>query len=284
MPLLTSLAEMRRLARDLRGRGQVVALVPTMGALHEGHLSLVRRARADGGALVVSIFVNPTQFGPGEDLSRYPRNLDRDCELLAPFGPDAVFAPQASDMYPDGFDTRVEPGKAAQVLEGAVRPGHFGGVATVVLKLFSLIAPDAAYFGQKDFQQVAIIRRMVEDFNLSARIVVCPTVREPDGLALSSRNAYLDAEHRRAAPALYRSLVAARELFEAGETRVAALVDAMRAVIAGEPIVQLDYAAVVSEDSMQAVERAEAGNVALVAARVGPARLIDNVILGACAG
>jgi pantoate--beta-alanine ligase len=279
--VITSLPEMSALARGLRTQARTVALVPTMGALHEGHLSLVRRAQAEADALVVSIFVNPVQFSPSEDYARYPRDLDRDGRLLAPFAPDAIFAPEARAMYPEGFDTHVEPGRAAAALEGAMRPGHFRGVATVVLKLFNLVAPDLAYFGQKDLQQVAVIRRMVEDFNLGTRVVVCPTVREPDGLALSSRNAYLEAEDRRAAPVLYRSLRAAAERFQAGERRAAALGEAVQTMIAGEPRVRLDYVMVASQDSMQPVEQAASGDAILLAARVGPVRLIDNLILDA---
>ena len=280
MQVVTSVGEMGAAARALRGEGRKVGLVPTMGALHEGHLSLVRRARAGCGAVVVTIFVNPTQFGPSEDYARYPRDLDRDLASLRPFAVDLVFAPAAAELYPPGFETYVEPGAVARPLEGAARPGHFRGVATVVLKLLNLVRPEAAYFGQKDFQQVAVIRRMAADLDAGVRIVMCPTVREQDGLALSSRNAYLGPEHRRAAAALYRGLRRARGLFQAGEPRAAALIEAMRAEIEAEPLVEPDYTAVVSPASMQAVEPARGGCVALVAARVGPARLIDNVILG----
>jgi pantoate--beta-alanine ligase len=280
MRLITSLDDIRSLTSDLRRAGLPVRLVPTMGALHRGHLSLVRRAKADGGALVVSIFVNPTQFGPSEDYARYPRNVERDCEALAPFEPQIVFAPDASAVYPDGFETYVIPGTVAERFEGGVRPGHFRGVATVVLKLLNLITPDVAYFGQKDFQQTAVLRRMIADFNLGTRVVICPTVREPDGLALSSRNAYLGPEDRRAAGVLYRSLSRARELFHAGETRADALAEVMRAVLETEPLAKIDYAAVVRPDTLESPGRITPGGVALVAARVGPARLIDNLILG----
>ena len=280
MRLITSLDEIRDLALGLRRRGEVVRLVPTMGALHEGHLSLARRAKADGGPLIVSIFVNPTQFGPSEDYGRYPRDLDRDRALLAPFEPEAVFVPEASAMYPAGFATFVAPGPLAERFEGAVRPGHFRGVATVVLKLLNTVAPDAVYFGQKDFQQVAVLRRMARDFNLGVRIVICPTAREPDGLALSSRNAYLGAEDRKAAPVLYRSLCRARDLFHGGECQAEALEAAMLETLAGEPRASVDYAAVVKPGTLEPAADAGAGSVALVAARIGPARLIDNLILG----
>jgi pantoate--beta-alanine ligase len=280
MRLITRTDDIRSLTLDFHRRGRPVRLVPTMGALHEGHLSLLRRAKSDGGALVVSIFVNPAQFGPSEDYARYPRDLDRDSQALAHFEPDAVFAPVTTDIYPAGFETFVAPGRVADTLEGAVRPGHFRGVATVVLKLLNLVTPDVAYFGQKDFQQTAVVRRMIADFNLPTRIVVCPTIRETDGLALSSRNAYLGADDRCAALVLYRSLCRARELFHAGETRSAALVAAMRAILDATPRVIPDYAAVVRADTLEPAEQAIAGCVTLVAARVGPARLIDNLILG----
>ncbi|HXJ94397.1 MAG TPA: pantoate--beta-alanine ligase [Terriglobia bacterium] len=280
MRLVTSPTEMQALARNLRGEGRVVTLVPTMGALHVGHLSLMERARERGGALMVSIFVNPTQFGPHEDLERYPRNLERDLELMRPLEPDGVFTPGAGDMYPADFNTWVAPGSVATAFEGASRPGHFRGVATVVLKLLNVIGPEIAFFGQKDFQQVAVIRRMVADFDISTRIVMCPTVREPDGLAVSSRNAYLNPEERKAAPVLHRSLRRARELFHAGETRTAELLGALRTVVAEEPRMTLDYAAIAHPASMEAVDKASAGMVALVAARLGPVRLIDNLILG----
>jgi pantoate--beta-alanine ligase len=280
MRLVTSIDEIRSLTLDLRRAGRAVSLVPTMGALHEGHLSLVRRANADGGAVIVSIFVNPAQFGPSEDYIRYPRDLDRDCASLAPLAPHAVFAPEPAAMYPAGFETYVEPGTVAKGFEGAVRPGHFRGVTTVVLKLLNIVRPDVACFGQKDFQQTAVLRRMVRDFNLETRILICPTVREPDGLALSSRNAYLGAEDRRAAPVLYRSLCRARELFHGGETQADALTAAMRAVLEAEPRAKIDYAAVVRADTLEAPGQVTPGCVALVATRIGPARLIDNLILG----
>lgn len=280
MWVVRSVAEMQALAGELRRRGKPVALVPTMGALHEGHLSLVRRARANNGALAVSIFVNPAQFGPSEDFVRYPRSFERDLQLLEPFAPDAVFAPSALDVYPPGFSTEVDPGAIGMALEGASRPGHFRGVATVVLKLFNVVNPSVAYFGQKDFQQCVVIRRMVADLNLGVRIVVCPTVRDPDGLALSSRNAYLAAEDRRAAPALYHSLRLAREMYHSSETRASALLDAMQSVLVGEHRISTDYTAIVEPAALKPVSEIETGHVALMAARVGTTRLIDNLIFG----
>ncbi len=280
MRLVTSLVEMRHLARELRGSSGAVALVPTMGALHAGHLSLIEKARAGGRALVVSIFVNPTQFGAGEDFNRYPRDLDRDLEKLQHSKPEVTFAPSAAEMYAPGFSTYVDPGPLAAQWEGASRPDHFRGVATVVLKLFNVINPEVAYFGQKDFQQTVVIRRMAADLDVGTRIAVCPTVREPDGLAVSSRNAYLNPEERKTAPILYRSLRRARELFQAGETQSAELLGALRRVVAEEPRMTLDYAAVAHPGSMEPVDEASAGMVVPVAARLGSVRLIDNVILG----
>ena len=277
--VIASIAEMQSVAGELNRRGKL-GLVPTMGALHPGHLSLARRARAESDALAVSIFVNPAQFAPSEDFARYPRTLEADLDLLQPLAPEAVFAPSALDMYPQGFTTQADPGEVGMGFEGASRPGHFRGVATVVLKLFNVIRPATAYFGQKDFQQVVVIRRMTADLNLNVRVVVCPIVRDPDGLALSSRNAYLDPEDRLAAPALYRSLRLAQEVFQSGDTRASAVLDAMQSVLAGEPRLTLDYAAIVEPAELKPVTEIHTGNVALVAARAGGIRLIDNLIFG----
>ncbi len=228
MRLITSIAEMQTFGRQTRAAGKSLGLVPTMGALHEGHLSLVRQARRQCDVVVVSIFVNPTQFGPAEDISRYPRNLDQDLEELRPFRVEAVFAPAASEMYPEGFETFLTPGETAAPLEGASRPGHFRGVVTVVLKLLNIVRPDIAYFGQKDFQQALIIRRLVEDLNLETRLVICPIVREADGLARSSRNAYLSSEDRQAATVLSCALRRAEQMAQAGETATAGLLEEMR--------------------------------------------------------
>jgi len=280
MRLITSIAEMQDFAGRARAAGKSLALVPTMGSLHEGHFSLVQQAKRQCDVVVVSIFVNPAQFGPGEDLARYPRNLEKDLELLRPYKVDATFAPAASEMYPEEFATFVDPGVLADALEGACRPGHFRGVATVVLKLFNVVRPDVAYFGQKDFQQAIAIRRLVEDLNLDVRLVICPIVRDADGLAKSSRNAYLSAEDRQAALVLSRSLRRAEELAQLGQTDAQKLVEEMRSVFAGEPRVQPDYVAIVDPARLQPVTRVRAGCVALVAARIGSVRLIDNAILG----
>ncbi len=280
MRLITSIADMKAVSRQVRAAGKSLALVPTMGALHEGHLTLVRQARGQCDAVVVSIFVNPTQFGAGEDFSLYPRNLERDLELLRPFRIEAAFAPSPAEMYPEGFETFVEPGETAASLEGTSRPGHFRGVATVVLKLIEIVKPHIAYFGQKDFQQACLIRRMVEDLNLDVRLVICPILREPDGLAISSRNNYLSAEDRQAVLALHRSLRRAEELVQSGETDARKILDEMRSVFVREPGVALDYAAIVEPVRLRPVDRVSAGCVALVAARVGGTRLIDNLIFG----
>ena len=260
-----------------------LGIVPTMGALHEGHLSLVRQARADNAALTVSIFVNPTQFGPAEDFSRYPRSMERDLELLEAEGTDLVFAPSPNEVYPDGFDTWIEPGAVAEGQEGEVRPGHFRGVATVVAKLFTIVRPDRAYFGQKDGQQVAVIRRMAADLNLGVDVVTMPTVREPDGLAMSSRNAYLNPDERRAATVIYRALCAAEQLWRSGERDAARLQAAAFAVLQAEPLVEsVDYVSVVDADTMAGVDKVSDSRrvMVAVAAKLGAPRLIDNIILG----
>ena len=259
-----------------------LGIVPTMGALHEGHLSLVRQARSDNAMLSVSIFVNPTQFGPAEDFSRYPRSMERDLELLAAEGTNLVFAPAPGEVYPDGFDTWIEPGAVAEGQEGAVRPGHFRGVATVVAKLFTIVRPDRAYFGQKDGQQVAVIRRMAADLNLGVDVVTMPTVREPDGLAMSSRNAYLNPDERRAATVIYRALCAAEQLWRSGERDAARLQAAAFAVLQAEPLVEsVDYVSVVDAVTMAPVDTiGEPPVMVAIAARVGAVRLIDNVVVG----
>jgi pantoate--beta-alanine ligase len=251
-----------------------------MGALHEGHLSLVRQAKKQCSVVVVSIFVNPTQFGPTEDFARYPRSPEKDLELLESLEVEAVFAPPSTEIYPAGFATFVDPGHIATVLEGAIRPRHFSGVATVVLKLFNIVRPDVAFFGQKDFQQVAVVRRLVEDLNLPVRIALCPIVREADGLAKSSRNVYLSAEDRKAALVLSRSLKRAEEMAQAGESNAEKFLEDMRKTFKAEPRVQLDYAAIVNPTTLEPVAQVVPGSVALVAAHLGTVRLIDNLIFG----
>ncbi len=251
-----------------------------MGSLHFGHQSLIRRAKQQCDTVVVSIFVNPTQFGSPEDLAKYPRDLQKDLSVLHDLNGDAAFAPSQEEIYPAGFDTFVEPGHLAASLEGSSRPGHFRGVTTIVLKLFNLVQPDIAYFGQKDLQQVQVIRRLVEDLNLGVRLVVCPIVREADGLAMSSRNALLDPAARQAATVLQRSLRHGEMLVHAGEDRTENLLQAMREVVEKEALVTLDYLALIDPAKLEPVERASAGTVALIAVRVGSVRLIDNLILG----
>src|SRR5437763_3532106 len=240
MKIVRTILEAREFARAARRNGKSLGLVPTMGALHEGHLSLVRAARAKSAAVVVSIFVNPTQFGPKEDFSKYPRNLDRDCDLLEREGVDLVFAPSVDEMYPKAGVTWVEVESLSDKLDGKSRPGHFRGVTTVVSKLFHIVEPDMAFFGQKDAAQLAIIRRMVRDLNIPVEVVGCPIVREPDGLAMSSRNAYLTSEQRKQALVLQRSLLRVQSLVDSGERDPAALAATGRAAFATEPSVRLD--------------------------------------------
>jgi pantoate--beta-alanine ligase len=278
--LITSLPELHSYVRELRLRGRSLGLVPTMGALHGGHQSLIRRAKQQCDAVVVSIFVNPSQFNSDEDFAAYPRDLQKDTEALSALNVEGIFAPHQEDIYPPGFDTFVKPGKLATPLEGALRPGHFGGVTTIVLKLFNLVQPDVAYFGQKDFQQVQIIRRLVEDLNLNVRLVILPIVREADGLALSSRNVLLSPEARQAATALHRCLRHGEMLVQAGEVHAKNVLKAMRKIVEEEPLVAPDYLALVNPSQLEPVELVSAGTAALIAARVGSVRLIDNLIFG----
>src|SRR5579864_1751727 len=270
---------MRNASRSARDAGKALALVPTMGALHEGHLSLVRAARAARDVVAVSIFVNPTQFGPNEDLAKYPRSFERDCEMLAREGAEFVFAPSVEEMYPTGAVTWVTVEELSGKLDGRSRPGHFRGVTTVVAKLFHIVEPDRAFFGQKDAAQVAIIRRMVRDLNLPVEIVVCPIVRETDGLALSSRNAYLDAGQRKQALVLHRSLMRVQHMAEAGERQATALIAAGRQVLGEEPSIRLDYFEIVNPDTLDPLNEVSPGALIAVAAYVGTTRLIDNIVL-----
>jgi len=256
-----------------------LGLVPTMGYLHEGHLVLVRRAKAENKLAAVSIFVNPAQFGPKEDYARYPRDTDHDLALLDKEGTDIVFMPSAEDMYPPGFGTWVDVGGVTERLEGAARPGHFRGVATVVAKLFNVVEPDRAYFGQKDAQQVVVIKKMVSDLNMNLEIVVVPTVREPDGLAMSSRNIYLNPQERQAALVLWKSLSLARELHTKSEKNAATLRAAMTELINREPLARIDYISVADAENL--LELVEVNRAALVsmAVYIGKTRLIDNITL-----
>ena len=277
MKLVHTVAE----ARAARAAFPTLGLVPTMGALHEGHLTLVRQAREACGAVAVSIFVNPTQFNEGADFDRYPRTLKRDLELLEPTGCDLVFAPDAATMYPPGFASSIEVGPVAKPLEGAMRPGHFAGVATVVCKLLNIVQPTRAYFGQKDAQQLAVIRRMAADLDLPFEIVGVPTVREADGLAMSSRNVHLTPDERAQAPALYRALQLAKAAWGGGERDGDQLRAAMKAVLAGAPLGRVEYASIA--DPLTLVELDEvgdAGALASLAVRFGDTRLIDNLVLG----
>lgn len=284
MRRVTTIGEVRGAVRVARERGRRIAFVPTMGYLHEGHLSLVDRARAVSATVVMSIYVNPLQFGPAEDFERYPRDLERDARMAEGRGVELLFAPTDLEMYPQLPERpaiTVAPGALADRLCGRSRPGHFEGVLTVVAKLFHIVQPDVAVFGQKDFQQSALIRRMVRDLDWPVEVDVAPTVREPDGIAMSSRNAYLDADARRAALGLSRALAAAIRAFRAGERRAARVRDAAESVLRASGGVEPEYVEVVDPETLDAVDAASAESVCAIAARVGRARLIDNAILGA---
>ncbi len=279
MDIHTTIASLRDALTPAWRAGAAIGFAPSLGALHEGHLSHVRRARGRDAVVVCSIFLNPTQFGPSEGLTRYPRTPARDEALLRDEDVDHLFMPSVDEMYPAGFSTRVDIGSLDAVLEGAERPGHFAGVATVVAKLLNIVRPTHAYFGQKDAQQLAVLRRMVRDLDMPVEIVAGPTVREPDGLAMSSRNVYLSPDERRAAPALYRALTAARERFLSGARDGEGLRQVMREVVATEPLVRLEYAELVDPDTMEALDVARPGALLVIAARVGTTRLIDNLAL-----
>jgi pantoate--beta-alanine ligase len=280
MEVITSLPEMRERSRALNRAGKKIALVPTMGYLHEGHLSLIRRARPLADLLAVSIFVNPAQFGPSEDLRDYPRDLERDLEYCRAEKADIVFHPSPEDVYPPGFSTYVEETRLSRGLCGAARPGHFRGVATVVLKLFNLVRPDVAVFGEKDYQQFRVISKMVEDLNLPIRIVGCPIVREEDGLAMSSRNEYLGPEERKQALCLYQSLQEARRLVEGGEKSSARLKAAMEAIIRKNPAARIDYIDFRDAFTLEPREEAGGGTLIALAVFIGRTRLIDNTLIG----
>jgi pantoate--beta-alanine ligase len=277
MKILTSKADFRAARAGFGDLG----FAPTMGFLHEGHLRLMRRAKAENGAAAASIFVNPTQFAPGADFDRYPRALERDLAMLEGAGVDLVFTPDAAEMYPDGFDASIHIGGVSQGLEGAARPGHFDGVATVVTKLLNIVAPTRAYFGQKDAQQAAVITKLVRDLDIPVQVIIADTVREADGLAMSSRNSYLDPAHRQAATVLFRALTRARAMLDGGERAVDRLRAAMIAEIAAEPLATLDYVSLADPDTLEELTVVgPAGALVSLAAQVGPARLIDNMLLG----
>jgi pantoate--beta-alanine ligase len=275
---------MKEYARSARAEGLVIGLVPTMGALHEGHTALVKRAQKECSRVIVSVFVNPKQFGPNEDFQKYPRNLEKDAEKLGAMGVDVLFAPAASDVYPDGFRTYVNVEGISERLEGRSRPGHFRGVTTVVLKLFEIAQPHFAYFGRKDAQQVRIISEMMRDLNLDAEIVVCPIVREADGLALSSRNTYLKGEERKAATVLHRALEAARSELKARVRDALQLQTVLRRVIEAEKLASVDYAEIVSAETFEPVVRVSLPCYAVVAAFIGKTRLIDNLFIETATG
>ena len=276
MQVVEKIAGMRCLRREL---AEPVGFVPTMGYLHEGHLSLVRGARAQSRSVVVSIFVNPTQFGPHEDLASYPRDIERDLTLLVEEAVDAVFMPSAAEIYPGQFGVYVDGGKITERLEGACRPGHFRGVATVVAKLFNIVRPTRAYFGQKDAQQVAVIKKMVADLNMDLEVVALPTVREPDGLAMSSRNVYLNPAERRAALVLYRALCLAQRLWREGETDAGRLRREMAALIKKEPLASIDYVSIAGTDTLNELDEVKPPVLLSLAVRIGGTRLIDNIVL-----
>jgi pantoate--beta-alanine ligase len=279
MRICDTIEDIRAACRAARRGGKRLGFVPTMGALHEGHLSLVRAARASCDAVAASIFVNPMQFGPNEDLAKYPRSFERDRELLAKEGVELLFAPSVEEMYPAGAVTWVTVEGLSSKLDGRSRPGHFRGVTTVVAKLFHIVEPDAAFFGQKDAAQVAIVRRMVRDLNLPVEIVACPIVREPDGLAMSSRNAYLDPQQRKQALVLHRGLLQVKKSWEEGEREAGKLLTVGRDELSAEKSVRLDYLEIVDPDSLVPVENTAGGALVAVAAFVGLTRLIDNLVL-----
>ncbi len=276
MQIVRTVREMKDLRKRLT---EPVGLVPTMGALHEGHIALVRRSKMECRTTVTSIFVNRTQFLPGEDLKAYPRVPDQDTSMLEGVGNDIVFMPPDEEVYPPGFNTWVDVKGVTDRLEGAARPGHFRGVATVVNKLFNIVQPTKAYFGQKDAQQVIVVKKMVAELNMNLEIVVVPTVRDPDGLALSSRNVYLTPDQRPAATVLYRSLKLAQEMFSGGEKNAGRIRQAMTALIKKEPLAQIDYVSIADPDTLEELDTVRAGALASLAVKVGRPRLIDNMIL-----
>jgi pantoate--beta-alanine ligase len=279
MEVIESISEMKNLVKEWKRQGLSIGFVPTMGYLHEGHLALVRRAKELSDRVVVSIFVNPIQFAPGEDYQRYPRDLERDKALLEKEGVDVLFSPKAQEMYPPGFQTYVEVKELSSGLCGRYRTGHFVGVATVVLKLFNIVQPDIAVFGEKDYQQLKVIQRMVQDLNLDVKIIPHPTVREEDGLAMSSRNTYLSPEERKSAIALYKALNLAEELINQGERRVATLKEKLKEFIESFPYTKVQYIEFVHPETLKEVERVDEPTLLALAVFVGKARLIDNKII-----
>lgn len=279
MKTLTRISEMKELVNQAKSRAKTIGLVPTMGYLHEGHLSLVRECRKQTGLAVVSIIVNPLQFGPNEDFGEYPRDINRDRELLLKEGVDVLFCPDVNEMYPEGFQTSVEVLELQGRLCGRTRPGHFRGVSTVVLKLFHIVRPDVAFFGQKDAQQAIVLRRMVQDLNMDVRIEVLPIIRDEDGRALSSRNIYLSPEERKAALVLTKSLKEAKLLIESGERAAGVVIDKVKGVIEGEPLAHMDYVEIVDLEELKCVDKIEGKVLIALAVFIGKTRLIDNMII-----
>ena len=279
MQIFHTISETRAFVRQARARGRVIGLVPTMGYLHEGHLELMRRAKGQWDMVIASIFVNPTQFGPGEDLGRYPRDLERDAEMAGSVGVDAIFNPPVEEMYPQGYCTYVDVEGITDKLCGLSRPGHFRGVATVVTKLFNIVQPDYAYFGQKDAQQALVVKRMTVDLNMAPEVVIVPTVREQDGLAMSSRNLYLEPEQRRAALVLSRGLERARKALREGERNPAEIRQLVIDMIQAEPLAELDYVELYSYPGLEPLERMEGLSLLALAVKIGRTRLIDNAVL-----
>jgi pantoate--beta-alanine ligase len=277
MKVLKTINEIKKLRLKLP---EPVGFVPTMGYLHEGHLVLVRRAKAENSSVIVSIFVNPTQFGPQEDFNRYPRDPKRDLAMLEKEGVDIVFMPPLAEMYPQKFNSWVEVGKVSERLEGVSRPGHFRGVATVVAKLFNIVQPDRAYFGQKDAQQLIVIKKMVADLNMNLEIVGVPTVREPDGLAMSSRNIYLNPEERKAALVLYQALTLAQKLWSQGEKNAQAIRQCMTELVQKQPLANIDYISIADAETLDELDKVRPPAVVSLAVKIGRTRLIDNVVLG----
>jgi pantoate--beta-alanine ligase len=276
MKVLKTINEMKQLRLKLH---EPLGFVPTMGYLHEGHLALVRQARAENSSVVVSIFVNPTQFGPREDFDSYPRDPKRDLALLEKEGVDVVFMPSAGEMYPPGFNSWVEVGKVAQRLEGASRPGHFRGVATVVARLFDIVQPNKAYFGQKDAQQLIVIKKMVAELKMDLELVAVPTVREPDGLAMSSRNTYLNPEERKAAVVLYQALTLAQKLFSGGEKDAKLIRRQMKELIQKQPLADIDYISIADAETLDELDEVKPPALVSLAVKIGKTRLIDNIVL-----
>lgn len=279
MRTFTQVAPLRVSLRGLREEGKTIGFVPTMGALHEGHLTLMRKAKGECDVVVASIFVNPTQFGQNEDFAAYPRDLNRDLQMIANAGVDTVFTPDESEMYPAGYQTVVDVPKLGSILEGAIRPTHFQGVATVVTKLLNIAGAERAYFGQKDYQQLLVIEQIVRDLNIPTRIIMVPTVREADGLAMSSRNAYLDADQRRAAVILSRLLQRAEESVKSGQTNAATVKAELETLLAQEPQATADYIALVHPETLQPITTLSEPVAVLLAVRIGETRLIDNAII-----